>query len=105
MRRGDLLDQRGHGFGVADVGRTDFTRSASGVDLLADLFKGLNGAADEDDDFAVGGEPLGDGLANAATGSGDDGDALFDWEAPGEGRGQSSANWPAQSALRKEEPA
>jgi len=78
MRLGDALDERLHCGAVGDVARLDLTRSTCGLDGSVDGAKAFSAAGNEDDMASVLGKTLCDGTADAAAGSSDDGDALFD---------------------------
>ena len=70
----DLLARLGDRGGVGDVDLKGLGLQALGDDVVGHLHAGL-GLRDAKDGVAVGSESFRDGLADAATGSGDEGDA------------------------------
>jgi len=78
VRVGHALDEGLHRSGVREVARADLAGAAGGLDAALDSSKGVGVPSDEDDMASVLGEALCDGAADAAAGSGDDGDALVD---------------------------
>ena len=70
----DLLAGLGDRGGVGDVDLEGLGLLALGEDIVGDLHAGV-GLRDAKHGVAVGGETFRDGLADAATGSGDEGDA------------------------------
>src|SRR5690606_28542336 len=72
---GDLFDRRAEGGAVADIDGRDTRGSSCGLDGGLEVVERGFGAADEHHVAAIRGETLGDAAADAAAGSGDDGDA------------------------------
>src|SRR5690606_28390572 len=71
---GDLFDRRAEGGAVADINGRDTRGSSCGLDGGLEVVERGFGAADEHHVAAIRGETLGDAAADAAAGSGDDGD-------------------------------
>lgn len=78
MGLGDTLDQRRERRAVADVAGVGLDRTARGAGFVREFVEGGLRASDADDVTPVAGEAEGDGLADTAAGSGDDGNSTID---------------------------